>query len=671
VGYNILAMLSIIRRRSLRTKIIAWSFVPTAIILIAVALTTLNAYQRVTENLVIDRNKKLTDLLARQLSREMTEDIDLITLVARNLDFYANNPGAQQIILGRVNDIVNLRIGESGQAYIIDGSGRLIYHSDSKLIGRDFSGQIVVQRILSGSIGTIRTLETGAFRTRDSGNREIIATYSVISGTSLVFVVEESWDELIRSSQRDRQFLVLLLALGIVVPVLVVAVGVRRITNPIADLISAAQEMAGGNFDRRISASTGDEIEDLAEQFNLMAQQLQASYTNLEQRVVERTKEIEIVNAIGLTISSTLNLDTVLQSIHDHVSRLMGLPDFFYIASYKPESQKVFFEFYLEKGAVVTQLQGQSMDKGGLLGWIIDTGQSLVIHDFNRDKHNLPVDPLFTHKTIVNWQGSWVGIPLKLQDRVTGVISVQSFRPYAFTERHIQMFSAIANQAAVAIENARLYERARQLAVMEERNRLARDLHDSVTQSLYGVTLYAEAAARLLASGMVEVATEHLYELRNTAQEALREMRLLIFELRPPLLQKDGLVAALEARLETVEGRAGLETEFKVSLQDQLPPEVEEGLYRIAQEALNNTLRHAQASRIAVLLHQDQDNVSLQIKDDGVGFDPILAREKGGLGLCGMEERAAQLCSSLIIDSKPGEGTCIRIVIPCSGYRNN
>ena len=159
------------------------------------------------------------------------------------------------------------------------------------------------------------------------------------------------------------------------------------------------------------------------------------------------------------------------------------------------------------------------------------------------------------------------------------------------------------------------------------------------------------------------MAADHLRELRDTAQEALREMRLLIFQLRPPVLEKEGLVTALQARLEAVEGRAGLETEFKVEGEERLPPEIEEGLYRIAQEALNNALRHAQAHRITVYLYQDERTVILEIADDGIGFDPTTAREQGGLGFPGMEERATQLGGRLTVKSSPGEGTSVRLEV--------
>jgi signal transduction histidine kinase/ligand-binding sensor domain-containing protein len=201
-------------------------------------------------------------------------------------------------------------------------------------------------------------------------------------------------------------------------------------------------------------------------------------------------------------------------------------------------------------------------------------------------------------------------------------------------------------------------------AVAAERNRLARELHDSATQSLYAVTLYADAAMRLLASGQVEPAAENLLKLRGTTREALGEMRMLIFELRPPILAEQGLAAALQTRLDAVEGRAGLQTEFHAEGEGPLPTAVEEGLYRIAVEALNNALRHAQARHIAVSLRIAPDATSLEVADDGIGFDPAATQKHSGLGLPGMAERAQQLEGMLTVQSKPGTGTKVTAVVP-------
>jgi signal transduction histidine kinase/streptogramin lyase len=254
------------------------------------------------------------------------------------------------------------------------------------------------------------------------------------------------------------------------------------------------------------------------------------------------------------------------------------------------------------------------------------------------------------------------------------------FASYRFRVRGLEMRSRVLQQEVAArtaelqAEIAQriqaeeiLHRQEREQAVAEERNRLARELHDSVTQALYGVTLYAQAAAGHLTLGDSDQAADHLAELQDTAQEALAEMRLLVYELRPPILEQQGLVAALQARLSAVEGRAGLKTTFKTDLTAHLPLDVEEGLYRIAVEALNNALKHAQAQKIMVQLRQPAPpagGVTLEVIDDGVGFDPTRAHERGGLGLQAMQERAAALGGHLTIWSKSGSGTRVTVTWP-------
>jgi len=201
---------------------------------------------------------------------------------------------------------------------------------------------------------------------------------------------------------------------------------------------------------------------------------------------------------------------------------------------------------------------------------------------------------------------------------------------------------------------------AEELATAKERNRLARELHDSVAQTLYGLTLQAEAAARELKTGQTHKVAEQLHEIRDSAQQSLQETRLLIFELRPPILEQEGLAAALRARLESVESRSGLKAQIQLQEVDQLPAKVEAGLYGIANEALNNILKHAHATSINVLLKQESSKVVLEIQDNGAGFD--VNAISGGMGLSGMKERAEQFGGVLQITSDKN-GTTVRVEV--------
>jgi PAS domain S-box-containing protein len=212
-----------------------------------------------------------------------------------------------------------------------------------------------------------------------------------------------------------------------------------------------------------------------------------------------------------------------------------------------------------------------------------------------------------------------------------------------------------------------LEEQVKERAIASERSRLARELHDSVTQALYSVTLYAEATRLAFSAEKQDVAVENLRELHNIAREAMLDMRMLIFELHPPVLEEEGLIAALQARLAAVESRARLQTEIRVEGERRLPLAVEEELFRIALEALNNVIKHAKAQQVTVNLNFESKGVYLEIADDGVGFDPVTARQSGGMGLPGIEQRVERIRGSFFIESAPGDGTTMRVTVPDIG----
>ena len=205
--------------------------------------------------------------------------------------------------------------------------------------------------------------------------------------------------------------------------------------------------------------------------------------------------------------------------------------------------------------------------------------------------------------------------------------------------------------------------RAEQLAVLQERNRLAHELHDSVTQSLYSLTLFTEAARHMAEEIGQESLEQYIQQIGIMGQQALKEMRLLIYELRPPELEREGLVHALRKRLEAVEGRAGVEARLMADEFVKLPRDVEQELYRIAQEALNNALKHAAADSVIVYLHQSNGSLEMEIVDDGVGFNPEVIPDRGGMGMKSIRDRAEGIDGSVFILSQPGEGTSVKVTV--------
>jgi len=253
-------------------------------------------------------------------------------------------------------------------------------------------------------------------------------------------------------------------------------------------------------------------------------------------------------------------------------------------------------------------------------------------------------------------------VPLRVQDVNIGVIDVVN-KQSGFNEDDIRITGLFADQAAIAIEKARLHQQTEALAIIEERQRLARELHDSVTQSLYSVTLYADAARRALSSRQYDIVSENVMELRNMAQEAMLDMRLLIFELHPPILEKEGLVAAIQTRLESVEARSGIHADFRVEGERRLPLDVEAELYRIAQESLTNVVKHAKAQCVSVELLYDDIQCRMKIWDNGIGFDPTSAAQEGGMGLRGIEARVKRIGGKFFIDSSRDDGTTIIVEV--------
>jgi len=292
---------------------------------------------------------------------------------------------------------------------------------------------------------------------------------------------------------------------------------------------------------------------------------------------------------------------------------------------------------------------------GSLAGQVVRQGAPVLLND----------PALLEQAQVYQWPtdlSALLAVPLHVNGGVIGVLDVVN-KAGGFTEEDVPVMSLFANQAAMAIEHARLQQQAEQLAVLAERQRLARELHDSVTQSLYSVTLYADAAALALAAGKSDVTASYLHDLQETAQEGMRDMRLLIFQLHPPVLEAEGLVAALQARLAAVEGRAGVQIEFRVEGERRLPIAIETELYWIAQEALNNVRKHAAARHVTVHLHFSAATVCLEVQDDGVGFDPgaVPAERRGGLRT--IAERTAQVGGKLTYESTPSAGTRVKVEV--------
>ncbi len=258
---------------------------------------------------------------------------------------------------------------------------------------------------------------------------------------------------------------------------------------------------------------------------------------------------------------------------------------------------------------------------------------------------------------------SFLGVPIVAKGSILGAFYLtDKENADEFSDDDQKLIELFAAHAAVAIENATLFERSRELTVVEERNRLARDLHDSVAQTLFSLSLMSEAALKLTEEGSSHQAADEIRRVSQLARDALDEVRSIVFELRPADLAADGLVQTLVKHTEVLSRVFGQDIAVSVTSEKRLDAGVELELFRIAQEALSNALKHAQASRIDVDVDLENHPVRLEVRDDGVGFDPdsSLVRARH-LGLTSMEERANELGARFDLSSAPGRGTTVTV----------
>ncbi|MEU5256437.1 GAF domain-containing sensor histidine kinase [Streptomyces longwoodensis] len=264
----------------------------------------------------------------------------------------------------------------------------------------------------------------------------------------------------------------------------------------------------------------------------------------------------------------------------------------------------------------------------------------------------------------------FLGLPIRDGDEVIGALFLANKdcpKPdggCGFTEDDEELLSILAQHAAIALTNARLYERSRELTIAEERSRLAHELHDAVSQKLFSLRLTAQAATALVDRDPSRAKGE-LQQVAQLAAEAADELRAAVVELRPAALDEDGLVATLRTQVHVLDRAHTAHVTFRSQGARALPAAQEEALLRVAQEALHNALRHADATRVDVTLDKHGQGAVLRVTDDGRGFDTRVVRRAGRhLGLVSMRDRASGVGGALTVESAPGKGTVIEMEVP-------
>jgi len=393
----------------------------------------------------------------------------------------------------------------------------------------------------------------------------------------------------------------------------------------------------------------------IAEQLGRIVERMRA-----EGALHQRVEELVALNRIAHTVATATDLPTALQQISEMVTDLFAARYAHVILSEGgggENTSRVGYEPGL--GQIGPTPLDLPLSELPVVGQVLRESQSQIIPDVRSLSLSDPVREFLVQRNVQ----SVMLIPLVIRGAAVGVMSVASDQPgRLFSANEVSLAETIATDLASAIESARWFEQAQAAAVAEERGRLARDLHDSVTQILFSINLIALSLGRLWKRNP-EMAARSTNELQRLTRGALAEMRILLRELRPQTIAATELRTLLKQLSDGIAARHDIPVDVEVGQLCEIPPEVHIALYRIAQEALSNITKHAEANQVAVKLASDDAAVQLTVTDDGQGFDPDdVPAEHMGLAI--MRERADAIDAALMITSRPGAGTSIVVAWP-------
>lgn len=492
----------------------------------------------------------------------------------------------------------------------------------------------------------------------DINGATVLGVYRQIPAIGMTLFAEQNLFEAFNGIYMN---LAINLGVGIVSIVLAILASVlitRGIARPIDSLVEAARRITAGDLHWQAEIRNQDEIGFLAKSFNSMTGQLRELIGSLENRVGERTKalesrakQLEIITQVSQEITSILDIDDLLVRIVELIRLSFG---YYHVNIYLLDRENQKLELKASSGEQTPSIHQFDLDTRSINTHVIWTGKAIVVN-------NVQESGLFYDDRNLSETRSELVIPLWMGENIIGTLDVQEAFHNAFREEDMVLLQTLGDQIAVAIENARHYAQTQNLAVLEERNRLARELHDSVTQSLYSMWLITEGWRAVIGSQDQQSTAQYLDRISEINQQVLKEMRLLIYELRPSTLEEEGLIVSLQKRLDAVENRAGMQTRFIVNGLKKLPPDIEKELYNISIEALTNSLKHSEAQHINIQIYNAEGSIVLEISDDGKGFDLDRAKKGGGMGLVSIQERVNELGGALEIITAPGKGTRIKI----------
>ncbi|MFC1921893.1 two-component regulator propeller domain-containing protein [Chloroflexota bacterium] len=392
----------------------------------------------------------------------------------------------------------------------------------------------------------------------------------------------------------------------------------------------------------------------------------EARSQELEDQVRTRTEEID---RRRIELEALYQADEVIDQFLTIENRLKALVDVAIDILHADKSSIFIWDEVQEKFVIKVSrgfssqvIQSLAIGKDeGVIGEAANTGVPVIVDDGSKDPRKEMEQPEYVDLILAEGIRSFMFLPIKISDEIFGIFNVNFCEPNSIGEEEIRVFMALTQHSALSIQNAQLFEQLRELAIKEERSRLARDLHDSAKQKAFAALAQLGAA-----SGMIDrkpaVAKDHLIEAEDLVHEVLQELIILIQEMYPVTLRERGLAASVREYVFEWENQCEIEAEVTIINERKLPLEIEQSLYRVIQESLANIARHSQAKQVNISITYNSDTIEVQISDNGVGFD--INQKPSGLGLRSMDERIELINGEFDIKSEPGAGTRIKVVAP-------
>jgi len=406
--------------------------------------------------------------------------------------------------------------------------------------------------------------------------------------------------------------------------------------------------------------------------FRLRTRRIQNRNRELERLVRERTgalekrnQEIQALYEADERILRNVSLNQVFQTLVDVAVDMLNA-DRSIVFAWNEKQTKIVPR--VSHGFAPESLRVLEFSKGeDTVGEVMDTGKSVIVRQMDMEIFRPEVQAALIREGI----RSYVHLPIVVDHKVVGVFNVSFTRPNLIGDDTTRLFSALAHRASISIANMELFEQTKDLAVMEERNRLARDLHDSAKQKAFAALAQLGTAKGVLnangnghgnGNSNGNSASLHLSEAENLVSDVIQELTFLVQEIYPIALQEKGLATTLREYIFEWENRNDIAMQFTTRNERRLPLEVEQAIYRVAQEALANVARHSQARRVDVSLVYNDDSVQLSVSDNGCGF--TINPKSQGMGLRSIRERISSIHGTVQIQSAPGQGTRILVQVP-------